>query len=319
MVWVSEWAKALPAAYVAAYRDYIAASSAEIRGRNMAEQVNRDFVEHQVFGRMQQAHYMLLPFIGHAAGLNGLRVFEIGAGSGSATTPMAMAGARVVAADILTEARPALLKRFELLGLPAPDCVDLALDWIAAPSPETLERLRGADLVLMYALFEHLTVAERIGLLRLLRRETRPDCLFCIFETPNRLHPYDWHTTGALFADALPDDLYIEYLAFARKGRPSDAERADFMREARAGSAETIYRRGRGASFHEFEVAVGLGALRIENDGFFDAVRRPRDRFCGPFPAYEAFLQERFATLDPPPPPGFSRPALDLLFRLVRS
>jgi S-adenosylmethionine-dependent methyltransferase len=75
--------------------------------------------------------------------------------------------------------------------------------------------------------------------------------LWCIVETPNRLWFYDGHTSLLPFYHWLPDELAFEYSQFS--------PRQSFREQYREISGETMQhflRRGRGVSFHEFELTM---------------------------------------------------------------
>ncbi len=65
----------------------------------------------------------------------------------------------------------------------------------------------GVDAVIFPAVLEHMTQAERRASLRPAREVLRPGVVVALFETPNRLLPWDHHTTTTPFFHLLPDDL----------------------------------------------------------------------------------------------------------------
>jgi S-adenosylmethionine-dependent methyltransferase len=78
-----------------------------------------------------------------------------------------------------------------------------------------------------------------------------PGDFWCITGTPNRLWLYDYHTAYLPFYFWLPDDLAMAYAAQSkRKGfRELYTERSE---------ENTLHflRRGRGVSYHEFDLAI---------------------------------------------------------------
>jgi hypothetical protein len=109
---------------------------------------------------------------------------------------------------------------------------------------------------LLYAVLEHLTVAERLAVLRLARDVVKPDGAIVVCETPNRLTYLDHHTAQMPFFHMLPDELAVDYY--------SRSQREDFKAAigaaasgGRQAALEAIARWGRGVSFHEFELVFG--------------------------------------------------------------
>jgi hypothetical protein len=112
------------------------------------------------------------------------------------------------------------------------------------------------DIFVLYAVLEHMTVAERLEILEVARATVRPTGAIVVCELPNRLIAQDHHTSQLPFFSQLPDELSLEY--FER------STREDFvagMRRAVAAGADAarqaLVHWGRGASYHEFEIALG--------------------------------------------------------------
>jgi hypothetical protein len=84
-------------------------------------------------------------------------------------------------------------------------------------------KLPQADLIVCYALLEHLLISERINLLRYIHGYMRrsPGTKLVVWETPNRLAPFDWHTTRTMMPDVAPDDLAALYLAAVETRHPN--------------------------------------------------------------------------------------------------
>jgi hypothetical protein len=73
---------------------------------------------------------------------------------------------------------------------------------------------------------------------------------------------------------------------------------------------ETLYRLGRGASYHEFDLSIGLSELEVINDGYSHLLthRSISDVF-------EGMLLEVLSKFAPHVPPGFSKQYLELIIR----
>src|SRR6185295_6991091 len=115
--------------------------------------------------------------------------------------------------------------------------------------------------IIFYASLEHMTIAERMSSMRSTWRMLSDGDLWCVIETPNRLWYYDAHTSLLPFWMWLPDELAFEYSRFS----PRDNYR-ELYREPTDESMLHFLRRGRGVSFHEFELAMKpIRELRIKS------------------------------------------------------
>ena len=79
--------------------------------------------------------------------------------------------------------------------------------------------------------------------------------LWCVVETPNRLWYHDSHTSFLPYFHWLPDDLAFEYSRMSPR-----AGFRDCYRVPDAASRLHFLRRGRGVSYHEFDLALGPAA-----------------------------------------------------------
>jgi 2-polyprenyl-3-methyl-5-hydroxy-6-metoxy-1,4-benzoquinol methylase len=105
------------------------------------------------------------------------------------------------------------------------------------------------DVVIFFASLEHMTIEERRSALRETRSMLASGSHWVIVETPNRLWYFDAHTSLLPFFNWLPDALAFEYSRFSSR---------NYFREMyRVRNLENelhFLRRGRGVSFHEFEL-----------------------------------------------------------------
>jgi hypothetical protein len=173
---------------------------------------------------------------------------------------------------------------------------------------EAVRTHRGeVDVLLLYAVVEHLTLDERLELLGLARELVPPDGLIVVVETPNRLVPPDWHTSFLPFYSQLPDDLALAYLDRS----PRDDFRAAVEEAAGRGRAEArtaLTRWGRGASFHEFELVFGDLSRHVLAGGYEPALMGDR-----PVHREELALARYLDRVRPDLPPPFSRYWLDFV------
>lgn len=228
-----------------------------------SEPGRRDLADH-LRGRLTKDRHFIIPWLdtlgpGSNGGLDGARVLEIGSGTGASTLAMAEQGAHVEAVDIDAPSLEVAGLRLQLHGL-----ADRAAFTIgnAADLPAGLLRPGGYDLVVFYASLEHMTHEERLAAIAGTWPLVKPGGHWCVVGTPNRLWHFDYHTAFLPFYFWLPDDL-----AYAYSHR---SPREDFNDRYRPpgdpGSRLDFLRRGRGVSYHEFELALGS----------FDGVRFPR-------------------------------------------
>jgi SAM-dependent methyltransferase len=163
------------------------------------------------------------------------------------------------------------------------------------------------DIVLLYAVIEHMTVAERLELLQVAQEIVKRGGLIVVIETPNRLVWPDWHTSFLPFLSQLPDELALAY---------ADRSPRDDFREAIAkareqgpdAGLEALTRWGRGASFHEFELAFGDLSRHVLAGGF-DPILSPER----PVRWEELALGRELERVRPDVAPAFGRYWLDLV------
>jgi 2-polyprenyl-3-methyl-5-hydroxy-6-metoxy-1,4-benzoquinol methylase len=269
----------------------------------------REVLRVQLCTRISQASDVFVPWLAQAIDFKGSRVLEIGCGSGSSTAGLARAGASVTGLDIKPNSLAMARRRMELLGFEA-SLAQMAPDWLL--SEVAAEAFAGPfDLVVCYAMLEHLTIAERLNALSLCRRiMTRDGAMLAVFETPNRFAPFDWHSTKLAFSEVLPDELAYRFIRArsSQRGHPVMA-----MDEFSVEAQQKLYRRGRGVSWHEFELTFGLEAIEVVIDGYSP---RSQQKNYKADAGFESALADLFAALSPPVPRGFCRPSLELLIRL---
>ena len=203
--------------------------------------------------RRRRAAEVLIPWIEQTVALRGKTVLEYGCGNAAVSCAVAERAKKVIGLDIdrgwIETGKEEVVKR----GLRN---VELELH-----PPETIRDAADArrgkvDVFLLYAVLEHLTVSERLAVLRLAREVVKPDGVIVVCETPNRLIYFDHHTARMPFFHLLPDELAVDYY--------QRSEREDFKaaidaaaQDGRGAAQEAIVRWGRGVSFHEFEVVFG--------------------------------------------------------------
>lgn len=262
---------------------------------------NGDFFDHLI-DRLADNRRRVVPWFNRISRLDGLRILEIGSGTGSSAVAFAEQGAQLTGIDIDEPSLEVARRRCALYGLGS-----VELEWvnIADEHPVFARRY---DLIVFFASLEHMLHEERLEGLRKTWAMLGSGGLLGVIECPNRLWFFDDHTAWLPFFHWLPDRLAMEYSR--RSPRPS-------LRAEGAGtSIDTFLRYGRGVSFHEFELAlVDLKTLQIagELESFLQRWYPAfylRHRFSLAH-SYERFLRK----VAPGVHAGFFRPSLNIVLR----
>lgn len=254
--------------------------------------------------RRRRAAYYLIPWIEQTVSLAGKTVLEYGCGNGPVSCAFAQHGARVIGVDI---DGPAVELGREALRERGVSHVELEIHPLEEIADAVRTRRGQVDVFLLYAVLEHLTVAERLDVLRLAREVVKPDGAIVVCETPNRLTYFDHHTAQIPFFHLLPDELALGY--YERSGR--DDFRASIDAAAAKGpeaAGEAIVRWGRGVSFHEFEIVFGDLTRHVIGSSY-DPLLFPER----PVHPEEVVLARYLERARPDLAPAFSRSWLDLI------
>lgn len=278
-----------------------------------SEAGRQDMADH-LHGRLTKDRHYIIPWLdtlgpGTTGGLDGATVLEIGSGTGASTLAMAEQGARVEAVDIDTPSLQVAEQRLQLHRL-----ADRAGFTIgnAADLPSELRRRGGYDLVVFYASLEHMTHEERLAAIADTWPLVKPGGHWCIVGTPNRLWHFDYHTSFLPFYFWLPDDLAYAYSDRSPRAGFNDRYRPPGDPESRL----DFLRRGRGVSYHEFELALGSfdGVSFPRGLAAHHRHRQPLRRLkhaCTLDGKYERLLRR----LAPAVPPVFLHKSLDLAMK----
>lgn len=265
---------------------------------------NQDRPHPEWLRRQSVAERYFIPWLERLGPLRGKTVLEYGCGAGAVSTVLAPRVGRYVGYDIdedaVSVARTQLEKagassNAELHSVPA----DRILHAVA-------ERGGEPDVVLLYAVLEHMSISERLELLELALRIVRHDGLVAVVESPNRLAAVDWHTSFLPFLCQLPEELAIRYAQRSPRDdfREAMAEAASAGRDA---ERETLTRWGRGVSFHEFELVLADLTRHVVAGGYDPSLLPER-----PVHPEEQLLSRQIERARPDLPPVFRRYWLDL-------
>lgn len=205
---------------------------------------------HHLEGRAAYFRSVILPWLEAFADLQPANVLEIGPGTGSSTAIFGAASRSVQAIDIDVNALRVARDRVRLHGLRNVT--------IAAANGAKLDQFRpdSFDLVMFIATLEHMTYEERLRSLRISWSLLKTGGFVLVVDTPNRLWFFDGHTGMLPFYHWLPDELAIPY---ADRSPRQDLRKA-FARP-RGDAVTKLARWGRGVSYHEFDLAIGLDRM----------------------------------------------------------
>jgi 2-polyprenyl-3-methyl-5-hydroxy-6-metoxy-1,4-benzoquinol methylase len=196
--------------------------------------------------RLDEDRHTVVPWLDRAGNLAGKRILEIGCGTGSSTVALAEQGAKVTGIDLDAGALAVAKDRLRLYGL---DSRVLCLN-----SLEMLDTFgtQAFDTIIFFACLEHMTIAERLSSLRDAWAMLPQGGQMVVVETPNRLWYFDEHTAWLPFFHWLPNELAFQYAKFSKRENFQHMY-TEYTSEAK----EHFLRRGRGISFHEFDLAIG--------------------------------------------------------------
>ena len=251
--------------------------------------------------RRRVAERYFVPWLEQVRPLTGLTVLEYGCGGGCVSSAFGPRAGRYIGLDIDAGEIRAAERLLAERG------IDATL--LAAPPDRILAEtaaFRGeVDVFLCYAVLEHMTVDERLALLELARESVRDGGVIVVIETPNRLTPWDYHTSQLPFLNQLPDELALRY--FDR------SQRTDYVEALRSAPGDAalrdrLTRWGRGVSYHEFELVFGDLSRHVVASSWEPALLPERN-----IHREELSLQRVLDQARPDLPPAFSRYWLDLI------
>lgn len=263
--------------------------------------------------RFRSGLQCLLPSIVSALGvqsldqLRQLTALEVGCGDGAKSLALAPFFKTYTGVDLSGSQIARASHLAKDLGIGNADFRELEAEAI----PDLLAKT-SFDVFILYAVVEHLTIDERLNLLSRIWRAMRPDSVLIVAELPNRLCPIDHHSSMLPYYDGLPPELALLY---GKKSTRPDYKKRLYESED---PEKELYRIGRGASFHEFELSIGdLSTLQgaIAGDAWSPAAL---NQF--PVRPYEITLLREFPSVQrqakfPVIPPGFSRYYLELALK----
>jgi len=254
--------------------------------------------------RRRRAAHTLIPWIEQTVPLAGKTVLEYGCGNAAVSCAFAEQAQRVIGVHIDPDGIELGVQAIRQRGMRN---VELELHSPQAIVDAVAARRGQVDVFLLYAVLEHLTVSERLAVLRLARQVVKPDGAIVVCETPNRLIYFDHHTAQMPFFHLLPDELALHY--YGRSERDDLKTAIDTARgKGQDAGLEAIARWGRGVSFHEFEVAFGDLSRHVLASSYDPILFGER-----PVHADEVILARYLSRTRPDLAPAWSRYWLDLI------
>jgi S-adenosylmethionine-dependent methyltransferase len=218
------------------------------RGNTKSELSSYEYnaaINGQLHERLSYNRNRIAPWLNSVKDLNGAHVLEIGCGTGISTLALTEQGAKVVGVDVDQGALEVAKDRMKIAGYEA------ELHHVNGDEIYDSFKEKKFDFIIYYAVLEHMTVTERLASLKQAWDMLPEDAFLAIIETPNRLWYYDSHTAALPFYDWLPDDLAFYYSKFSDRKNFKDS-----YRELDDEQLMKFARWGRGASYHEFELAI---------------------------------------------------------------
>jgi ubiquinone/menaquinone biosynthesis C-methylase UbiE len=213
-------------------------------------------IENHVSVRLMDDRYAAVPWLDALMPLTGARILEIGCGTGSSTVALAEQGSHVMGVDINERSIQVARQRLSFF-----EGLNVIFEIANALELEEKFHESSFDFVIFFAALEHMTIDERLKALSAAWRLTKPDGLLCVVETPNRLWWYDGHTSHLPFFNWLPEEIALRYMVNSKRvfaGEYRSAQPGDPAWTIR------LWREGLGASYHEFELALGRPVAEID-------------------------------------------------------
>ena len=280
--------------------------SRETESYLQTEAGKQDLKDHLIT-RLELSRKFTVPWLDQIRPLHGANILEIGCGTGASTVALAEQGATVRAIDIDQEALYDAKIRCETYGM------KVEFHHMNAMEAARFFRAENFDFIIFWACLEHMTLDERLASMRDTWAMLPAGALWCVTDTPNRLHFFDSHTSEMPFFDWLPDQLAMQYARFSPREKFRDWA---IKQQGDKKDQLDFSRWGRGLSFHEFELA--MEPLENLNIVSCMSIFHRRRRWLAYLKSvasrsyrYESFLNRMFPTIHR----GFLQPYLNLVIR----
>lgn len=223
-----------------------------------------------LFKRYEDTCNFVIPWVEKRIHLSECKTMvEIGCGTGSSTAAFAQMVQNLAAYEIDGKSLEVARVRLEAMGIENANLVKVNPDNLWKSIQRDYQQV---DSVLLFAVVEHLTISERLETIKNSWDLLKPGGYLIIVETPNRLAYYDSYTSHLDFFHLLPDELMLKYIDESpRKGFVNSIKQQ--LERSELEAKTSLYRRGQGVSYHEFELALGEDIDRlIIADGFEEEI-----------------------------------------------
>jgi SAM-dependent methyltransferase len=185
-------------------------------------------------GRSAWFRENLVPRLERVRPLAGQRVLDFGCGTGSSAVVMAERGAHVIGVDTDRVSLRVATQRAADLDVGG-QCTFVRIPFIDQRGMSLPLADGSVDVCVLVGVLEHMEAAERPACAEAIRRVLRPGGALFIFDTPNRAHPFDHHTTRLWFLGWMPQRA-ARWYAIARRRFDRDK---DFIRYGGNGVSRT--------------------------------------------------------------------------------
>lgn len=215
--------------------------------------ISRDLDE-QVFLKHERMARHLVPWLQRFADLSKSEIIEIGCGTGSVMAALGPQAKLIAGFDTDEPSIEAARARLDVLEISnATATLVRAEDQFNTIAERWFD---GVEIVLLFAVLEHMTVSERLHALRRCWDLLSPGGLLVVGGVPNRLTYFDYHSALLPFFHMLPPELCAEY--YDRSPRTDVVSQWKIAKSRGDLEAiEFVIRAGTSVSYHEFEVALG--------------------------------------------------------------
>ncbi|MBC7262850.1 MAG: class I SAM-dependent methyltransferase [Chloroflexi bacterium] len=151
--------------------------------------------------------------------VRGKRVMDFGCGAGASSVAYGWLGAEVIGVEPDANLAAAGQVRVREDGLSGLVQILHVPDTTQLPFPDAY-----FDVCICNAVLEHIPPAQRSAHVREIWRTLRPGGYLYVTETPNRLFPYDAHTTRLWWVPWMPLPLARRYAIWRRRVEPLESE-----------------------------------------------------------------------------------------------
>ncbi|MDH3310519.1 MAG: class I SAM-dependent methyltransferase [Gammaproteobacteria bacterium] len=142
--------------------------------------------------------------------LAGRKVLDFGCGTGSSSVVLADRGAEVVGVETEQISIDVATQRAKDLRVEE-RCSFVRIPYINGQSGALPFRDESFDLCILIGVLEHMKPSERIACAAEINRVLKAEGDVFIFDTPNRAHPKDHHTTQLWFVGWMPESVARRY------------------------------------------------------------------------------------------------------------